>query len=122
MARDSESRVAAWQAKFNVGRVAETLYDRRQAMLERVRVAFEGLCRMEEEVRTVLNESAVPTILFVPYLDFGRQLYRLTRKQNVSGQSLQLEAGLLRDKWQARGLDRDILNAIAYKVFNVKLA
>jgi hypothetical protein len=98
MARDSESRTAAWQAKFNVGRVAETLYDRRQGMSERVRVAFEGSCRMEEEVRVVLNESSVPTILFVRYLDFGRQLCRFVRRQNVSGPALQFEAGLLRDK------------------------
>jgi hypothetical protein len=76
---------------------------------------------MEEEVRVVLYESSVPTILFVPYLDFGRQLYRLVRKQNLAGPSLALEAGLLRDKWHGRGLDRDILNAIAFKVFNVGL-
>ncbi len=92
MARDSESRTAAWQAKFNVGRVAETLYEREAVMRERVRVAFDGLCRMEEEVRVVLNESRVPTILFVPYLDFGRQLYRLTRKRNVSGSSAEVSA------------------------------
>ncbi|MBN2537473.1 hypothetical protein JXB37_04250, partial [candidate division WOR-3 bacterium] len=61
MAVDSDKRMAAWQAKFNVERVAATLADRRAVMAQRVQQAFEELCVMEEEVRTVLNESSVAT-------------------------------------------------------------
>ena len=44
----------------------------------------------------------------------------LSRQQDISGESLQLAARVLRDKWKARGLDMDILLDVQKNVFSVQ--
>jgi hypothetical protein len=61
----------------------------------------------------------VPTILYVYYLDFGRELWKLTNR--ISGESAKAEATILRDKWAARGLAPEVLNKVSYDVFGVGL-
>jgi len=39
------------------------------------------------------------------YLNFGRQLYKLGRQQQISGESFVMAAKVLLDKWEARGGD-----------------
>lgn len=45
---------------------------------------------------------------------------KLSRQQDVSGESLQLAAKVLRDKWRARGPDADILLDVQKSVFRVQ--
>jgi hypothetical protein len=83
------------------------------------RAAMAAMLVIDTKVKQVLNQHGVSTILYVPYLSFGRQLYKLSRQQDISGESLQLAAKVLRDKWHARGLDPDILLAVQKGVFSV---
>jgi len=119
MPADPNRRIEAWKAKYNIQRVKETLDDRREQMYVQVQASFALLCSMEEQVREVLNLSNVPTVLYVPYLDFGRQMYKLIMRRSISGSSLAREAGVLVDKWHGRGLEREALKTIAKQVFNV---
>ncbi len=121
MAKDADKRIKTWEAKFNTQRVKETLDDLRGQMLIRVHGAFAALCSMEEQVRQVLNSAAVPTILYVAYLDYARQLYKLSMQKNISGDSFAREAQVLLEKWQGRSLDPEILAKILHDVFNVAL-
>jgi len=52
-------------------------------------------------------------------LNFGRQLCKLTRQQNITGESFAMAAHVLLDKWAARGCDPDVLATIRKEVFNV---
>lgn len=70
-------------------------------------------------MKEVLDQEGVQTILYVPYLNFGRQLYKLSNQQHVSGESYAMAAKVLLDKWAARGLDPDVLAKVRTKVFNV---
>jgi hypothetical protein len=70
-------------------------------------------------VREVLNQCGVSTIHYVPYLNFGRQLYKLTTQHLISGDSAVIEAQVLLEKWTRRGLDPDVLANIRTKVFNI---
>jgi hypothetical protein len=72
------------------------------------------------KVKQVLNGKSVSTILYVPYLSFGRQLWKLSREQDIAGHSLQLAAEVLRLKWKARGLDEDVLLAVQQEVCSVQ--
>jgi hypothetical protein len=119
MPADPNRRIEAWKAKYNTQRVKETLDDRKEQMIVQVHAAFADLCAMEEKTREVLNLSNVATILYVPYLDFARQLFKLSRKRNIAGASLAREAKVLVDKWHGRGLDRAILKTICVGVFSV---
>ena len=115
---DPTRRIAKWNAKFDTTRVKATLDDLRPAMLQNVTAVFPMITAMELQVKQVCDGVGVPTIQYPFYLNFGREIWALTRKE-VSGESLALEAATLIAKWVARGLDQTLLQAIRSQVFNV---
>lgn len=114
---DVTRRLEAWQAKFSPDKVMATLSSRREAMARRYAAAIADLCLMESEVKQVLDSIGAPTLLYVYYLDYARQLFRLTHRQSLSGASFDLESEVLLEKWVARGLDPAILRKIRKDVF-----
>ena len=82
--------------------------------------AYRGVLANDIKVKGVLNGRSVSAILHVPYLSFGRQLWKLSREQDIQGHSLQLAAEVLRLKWKDRGLDEEVLLAIQQEVCSVQ--
>jgi len=78
-----------------------------------------GLCEMETKARQTLNAAGLHTIMYVPYLNCARQLYKLSRQQGISGESFAMGAQVLLDKWAARGLNSAVLARIRTEVFDV---
>ena len=115
---DPNQRLTAWQTKTDTGRMKETLDALRPEMLEHYKAAVASLCEMETKARQTLNAAGVHTIMYVPYLSYARQLYKLSRQQGISGESFALVSEVLLDKWAARGLDPDVLAAIRTQVFD----
>ena len=115
---DPNQRLTAWQVKTNTGRVKETLDALRPEMLEHYKAAVASLCEMETKTRQTLNAAGVQTIMYVPYLSYARQLYKLSRQQGISGESFALVAKVLLEKWEARGLNPAVLAAIRTQVFD----
>ncbi|MFO7650407.1 MAG: hypothetical protein R6X13_03560 [bacterium] len=115
---DPTKRIAKWNVKFDTERVKAILDEMRPTMLERVNSVFTNIVAMETQVKQVLDTEGVPTINYPSYLSYGRELWRLTRKE-ISGTSMQLEALVLLNKWVARGLTQSVLEAIRLQVFNV---
>jgi hypothetical protein len=116
---DPGKRAANWEAKYNTEAVKQSLDRLRPDMSRRYQEAAAKLCIMENEVRQVLNGEAVATMLYVPYLNFGRQLYKLSAGRSIAGDSLALEAQVLLNKWAARGLNPDVLAVVRTQVFNI---
>lgn len=116
---DSTRRAARWKAKYNLERVGATLNDLREDMAKRYEAAMAQVCAMEIKVKEVINACGVSTSQYVPYLNFGRQLYKLSRQQNISGESFAMAAQVLLDKWKARGCDPEVLAKIRKDVFDV---
>lgn len=54
-----------------------------------------------------------------PYLNYARQLFKLSRKRNIAGDSMALEAKALLDKWAARDLKPEVLAAIRSQVLDI---
>ena len=115
---DPTKRIARWNAKFNTERIKATLDDMRPAMLANVTAVFPMLTAMELQVKQTCDASGVPTIQYPFYLNFGREIWALSRKE-VSGETLAKEAKVLIDKWTARGLTSAVLQGIRTDVFNV---
>ena len=115
---DPTRRIAKWNAKFNTERIKGILDDMRPAMLANVTAVFPLITAMELQVKQTCDASGVPTIQYPFYLNFGREIWALTRKE-VSGESLALEAATLIAKWVARGLQQPLLESIRTDVFNV---
>ncbi len=114
---DPTRRIAKWNAKFDTTRIKETLDAMRPAMLANVTAVFPLLTAMELQVKQTCDASGVPTIQCPFYLNFGREIWALTRKE-VSGESLAQEVAVLSAKWTARGLTQAVLQAIRTDVFN----
>ncbi len=116
---DATERIGNWAVKYNTERIKAILDERRQTMLERYSAVVAELWATEVQVKQVLDEQNVQTILYVPYLNYGRELFRLSRQRGISGNSFALAAQVLLTKWQARGLDPVVLAAVRSGVFNI---
>jgi hypothetical protein len=115
---DPNQRINTWQVKTDTARTKAALDTLRPQMLENYAAAVTRLCEMETRTRQVLNSAGVQTILYVPYLDYARQLYKLSRQRGISGEGFALQAELLLGKWSGRGLDPAVLAAIRTEVFD----
>jgi hypothetical protein len=115
---DPNQRIANWQIKTDTGKVKQILDDLRPDMLKRYEAAVASLCEMEVKARQTLNAAGVHTIFYVAYLNYARQLYKLSRQQGISGESFALGAQVLLDKWSARGLNPNVLASIRTQVFD----
>jgi hypothetical protein len=116
---DPTKRIEAWKAKLTPERTKQVLEARREVMQQRYEAVMILLCAMETQVKAVLNARGVHTSLYVPYLNFGRQLWKLSRQQEISGESFAMAAQVLLDKWEARGLNPTVLAAIRTEVFDI---
>jgi hypothetical protein len=126
--RDGAVRWAKWRARFERdadGKLPQGSSEltaqvlKEPAVAARIQQSYDSLFAMEAAVRAELNVSGVPTILYVCYLDFGRELWKLTNR--ISGTSATAEATILRDKWAARGLSPEVLNTVSLNVFGLTL-
>ena len=112
-------RVENWQAKFSPEDTARILTRKEKLMRERYTAAMAPLCLLEDKAKQVLNAAGIQTILYLSYINYARQLYKLSRQQGISGESFALVAKVLLEKWSARGLDSAVLARIRTEVFDV---
>ena len=73
---------------------------------------------MEGRTRAILGRNGVPTIAYPGYLNFARQVAKISGR--FQGDSFTNEAKILIDKWTARQLVKEILETILYEVFASK--
>ncbi|MCX6843800.1 MAG: hypothetical protein NTX53_16145 [candidate division WOR-3 bacterium] len=116
---DVTRRISRWKAKFSPDIAAQTTSRIFADMTERYEAAVVALSSMETQTKQVLDASGIDTMYIVFYLDFARQLFRLSHGRSISGPTLAREAQVLLEKWQSRGLRPDVLAAIRTDVFNV---
>jgi len=117
--KDAVKRRENWEVKYNLDRVKQVLEAKRASMAAHYEAGVAGMVAAEIKVRETLNASGVNTIHYVPYLNFGRQLYKLTTQRQIAGDSAAIEAQVLLEKWAKRGLDPDVLAAVRTQVFNI---
>ncbi len=115
---DPNQRLNNWTIKTETEKVKQILDDRRPDMLKRYEAAVASLCEMEVKARQTLNAAGVHTIMYVAYLNYARQLYKLSRQKGISGESFALSAEVLLQKWADRGLDPAVLARLRTEVFD----
>jgi hypothetical protein len=71
-----------------------------------------------QAIQGILNSLTVPTIQYPFYLNFGREISRLIVR-GIGGNSLEDQAQMLHDKYEAYGLLSVNLIQIADTVFNI---
>jgi hypothetical protein len=116
---DVTRRLSRWKAKYSPEIAAQTTARIYADMSERYQTAMVALCTMETDTKQVLDSSGIDTMYIVFYLDYARQLFKLSHGRSISGPTLAKESQVLLEKWQNRGLRPDVLAAIRTDVFNV---
>jgi len=116
---DVTRRISRWKAKYSPKIAAQTTARIYADMTARYEASMVALNSMELDTKQVLSASGIDTMYIVFYLDYARQLFRLSHGRTISGPTLAREAQVLLEKWQARGLRPDVLAAIRYDVFSV---
>jgi len=116
---DPQRRIQQWKAKYTGPKVGLTVADILPTITPRMEAKALAITAMETEVKQVLDTAGVTTIHYPFYLDFGRELFRLTVTRLISGESAAIAAELLIVKWVARELTRSVLENIRTGVFNI---
>ncbi|HTW91015.1 MAG TPA: hypothetical protein VMH22_04840 [bacterium] len=114
---DAIRRIERWQKKYSPAQAKATLDLLQEGMKQRYEAATIAMTAMELKTKEVLNQQGVHTTNYVPYLSYARQLWKLSRQQNISGESFKMASQVLLEKWAARGQDPDVLDAIRKDVF-----
>ena len=115
---DPVRSAARYKARYKGGR-AKTSNELRDEVAKRYEVGMTELTAMEGKVKEVIHAFGISGSQYVPYLNFGRQLYKLSRQERVSDENFAMAAQVLLDKWAARGCDPKILAKIRKDVFDV---
>lgn len=88
-------------------------------MLARVRFAFTEMVRIEGETRERLCVLGLNSTLLVgQYLNFARQLWKLTSR--FSGELANCQGQIILDRWVAAGLIQSVLEDIRSTVFGLR--
>jgi hypothetical protein len=114
---DIMRRIDRYRLKSEPERVFELLKELRPDMERRHEFEQVRLYAIELKARQVLNSADVPSMLYVFYLNYARELHRLSKR--LSGPSLAREANVLLEKWVARTLERTALERIRDEAFSV---
>ncbi|MEM2607394.1 MAG: hypothetical protein QXH97_00225 [Candidatus Bathyarchaeia archaeon] len=110
MVRPASVRIRKYTQKFDPTVVSARFTAVRDLAVEQFQVHAADLEGMEELVKTSI-ETRISNPLELPqYLDFARELYRLTKRH--SGKVLVSEANSFKAKWATRGLNPAILDII----------
>jgi RNase H-fold protein (predicted Holliday junction resolvase) len=108
--RPAGYRRSKYEAKIDGVIVGQRFTAEKENMVNQVDERFAELVKVEDDVKSVLEDSGVTTITIPFYLNFARECYR--RKKQFTGATLRAEVEVLQNKWIARGLDLDMLTAI----------
>ena len=88
-----------------------------QAQSTHYREAQERQRTRERQTRQLLDDRGVPVFCVVAYGNYARHLGRVCREYDAA--TLRHLVQMALDRWTAKGLDRDVLLAIAKEVFGV---
>jgi hypothetical protein len=115
---DVTRRTERWQKECSPAQAKATLDLLQEGMRQRYEAATVEMVAIETKVKEVLTQQGVHTTNYVPYLSYARQLCKLGRKQQITGESFAMASEVLLQKWAGRGQDPDVLAAIRSQVFN----
>jgi len=110
MVRPADARIKKYTAKFDPAVVSARFTAVRDLAVSMFQVHAADLEGMENLVKNAIQDKISNPLEIPQYLDFARELYRLTKKH--SGKVLVSEVEVAKAKWTARGLNPEILDTI----------
>jgi hypothetical protein len=106
------------EANFDPDAIRDSLLRQREAILEQQAVKQAELEKVENLTKLIISEEGVGSALFVSYLNYARQIWKV--KNTFTSKTLKIEAEIILYKWNRRGLDEDILKRIRSQIFTLE--
>jgi hypothetical protein len=103
------------EAKYRIAKYRVKKYETKGKKLspeteEKTKDAFTKLVALENAIKEILSKTALPTYMNISYLNFGREVYGLTRRH--TGDELNMKIESVMAKWLGRKLDKVLLENI----------
>ena len=117
--KGSEERTQNYLRKLNPERVKEQLEKRLDSMAAKQSDRIAQLATIEDGVKAILSHEDIPTMAYILYYDFARQVYAAQRRIG-GGKGLVREVNLLTYKWHDRGASEEVLDKIRFGVFAIE--
>ncbi len=115
--RNALRRIQKWDTKLSGDVLSEKVANLKPMMKSQIEVEFPALVSVENEVKIILGEIGLSSSLNPIYLNFAREVYRLSKRLHSKQLLLEVNASIA--KWTTRGFDRDILERIRNTVFTL---
>jgi len=111
MVRDADRRRRKYGAKISPEAVGQRIAELRPQMIRAHDEDFAVYTELEQRVRQVVQAAGVPTFSIPYYIIFAKQLCRI--RDAYTSATRAVEAGILYQVWQQRGLDPALLVKVA---------
>jgi len=106
------------EANYDPDSIRQSLEKQRDGILEQQAVKQAELEKVENQTKLIISEEGVTSALFVSYLNFARQIWKI--QNTFSSETLKIEADIILYKWTRRGLNEDILKRIRNEIFTLE--
>ena len=116
--RTTIRRMKKLEANYDPDSIRQSLEKQRDGILEQQAVKQAELEKVENQTKLIISEEGVTSALFVSYLNFARQIWKI--QNTFSSETLKIEADIILYKWTRRGLNEDILKRIRNEIFTLE--
>jgi hypothetical protein len=116
--KGSTYRAASYNYKVDPVTLLTDLTAALPNMLANFAAVTPQITAMELQVKQVCDGAGVATIQLPFYLDFGREMFAMLRR-DISGETAAINAAMQIAKWVGRGLTSAILQGIRTDVFSI---
>lgn len=115
--------VVNYERKLRLGACGPLAASKIRYQVANYEAAYVLMQQTVQQGRLILCDAGIPSVTFPYYHNFTRELFKLTRKYQLSEvpfEATRAEAARIAEKWTLRGLDKALLEQIGLVVFNLQ--
>jgi hypothetical protein len=118
--KDANSRILKYIKKLDPEIIKLRFSAQKEAMITKIVNIYAELAALDQKIKEILDAhpETIPTQYFY-YFSYGRELWRL--KNKYGGLVLFKEINALELKWEARGLNKRIMEKMRVDIFGITL-
>jgi hypothetical protein len=117
LVKDGERRFNRWKMKYDLVKKGQPIRQLSAESEQKLKKQYVAMAKVENEIKKILGDAGVSTILNFSYLAFAREVYGFTRR--YTSKKLQTEIDFAIWKWKTRQLNEELLGKIRDKVYKM---
>jgi hypothetical protein len=115
--RNCLRRIQKWDKKLTGDVLSKRVEELKPMMMSQIEAEIPSLVEVEDRVKTILGEVGIQTWHNPSYLNFSREVYKLTNR--FCSNQLRKAVNAVMAKWLARDLEQAILEEIRNTIFTL---